>query len=399
MCFLEKWLPIGGIDPSIMFDGHKVYYTTNLGAPDGIQGISQVEIDMKTGEMIGNIKFLWEGSGGKAIEAPHLYKIGDYYYLMCAEGGTFFTHMETIARSKSPWGPFEACPRNPILTNVQACVLDVHCTGHGDLIEDHKGNWWMVHLGIRIAQKYMSHIGRETFLSHVEWDENGWPIVNFGKCVTLISEGPCLPTVEVKKEVEMDDFEKDQLEFCWNYLRNPYPEDYSLSYKKSCMTLWGNSYTISDLDSPALIAKRQRYFECEISTSFEFSPTKENEEAGVVIFITNEFYYKLVKRMVNNKMYLVLEKRAEDFFQIAACVEIEDKQLYLKIIADKLKYDFYYGYSSTEMIKLATASTRFLACEVVGRGFTGTYVGIYASGNVCRAAVPACFDYFSLIKT
>ena len=390
------WLSMGGIDPSLTFVGNKVYYTTNQSAPDGTPGISQVELDINTGKMMGDIKFIWGGSGGKAPQAPHLYKIGTYYYLMIAEGGTFFTHMETIARSKSPWGPFESCPGNPILTNMQSNMLDVHCTGHGDLVEDQNGNWWMVHLGIRIAQKYMSHIGRETFLSPVEWDKDGWPIVNHGKSVGLISDGPCLPQIEVNPEVEMDHFEENRLALCWNYLRNPYPEDYSLSYRKSWMTLWGNSYRICDPDSPALIARRQKYFNCVMSTLFEFSPKRENEEAGLVIFITNEFYYKMTKRILDGRMCLVLEKRAEDFFQIAACLEIEDKPLYIKVIADKLKYTFYYGYCAYEMVKFATASARFLACEVVGRCFTGTYVGIYASGNGCKSIAPACFDYFGL---
>jgi alpha-N-arabinofuranosidase len=393
------WLPIGGIDPSLTFDGDKVYYTTNQSAPDGTPGISQVEIDIKAGKMISDIKFIWGGSGGKMTEAPHLYKIGDFYYLMVAEGGTFFTHMVTIARSKSPWGPFESCPRNPILTNMQSTKLEVHCTGHGDLVEDRNGNWWMVHLGIRIAQKYMSHLGRETFLAPVEWDGDGWPVVNYGQSADLIAEGPCLPAFEVKAEVETDHFDGRQLEYCWNYLRNPYPEDYSLDYKESCMTLWGNSCGISDQDSPALIARRQKYFECEIAASFEFSPAKENEEAGLVLFITNQFYYKLVKRKINGKMSLVLEKRADDFFQIAACMEIEDGPVYIKVIADKLQYTFYYGYCENKMVKLATASTRFLACEVAGRCFTGTYAGIYASGNGCKSTVPACFDYFRLKKT
>lgn len=387
---------IGGIDPSFTFDENKVYYITNQSSPDGRHGISQAEIDIKTGKLVSEIRFIWEGSGGKAIEAPHLYKNGEYYYLMVAEGGTFFTHMETIGRSKSPWGPFESCPGNPILTNMQARTLDVHCTGHGDLVKDHKDNWWMVHLGIRIAQKYMTHIGRETFLSPVEWSESGWPVVNHGESVDLMSDGPSLPEVKLEEEVELDNFDKNQLEYCWNYLRNPYTEDYSLNYKKSCMTIWGNPYRIDDLDSPALIARRQRYFNCVITTSIEFSPAKENEEAGLIIFITNQFYYKVVKKIINGSMYLVLEKRADDFYQTAACFEVKDKVIHIKVSADRLKYEFYYGYSSTKMTKLATASTRFMACEVVGRGFTGTYVGIYASGNGSRSTVPACFDYFGL---
>ena len=35
---------------------------------------------------------------------------------MISEGGTSYGHRLTVARSKSPWGPFEANPANPILT-------------------------------------------------------------------------------------------------------------------------------------------------------------------------------------------------------------------------------------------------------------------------------------------
>lgn len=318
------------------------------------------------------------------------------YYLIVAEGGTSFTHMVTIGRSASPWGPFESCPRNPILTNMQARVLDIHCTGHGDLVQDHTGKWWMVFLGIRIAQKYMSHLGRETFLAPVEWDEAGWPVVNYGRCITPVSEGPLLPPVKLKQEVETDHFDGSQLEYCWNYLRNPYPEDYSLNDNKGCMTLWGNPYRMDDLDSPALLARRQRYFDCVIAASLEFSPTAENEEAGVIIFLNHHFYYKAVKRVVNGSLHLLLEKKADDFYQVAASVAVEDCPLHFKIAADRLKYTFYYGYSPDGMIELGTASTRFLACEVSGRSFTGTYVGMYASGNGQRSKAPAYFDYFSL---
>jgi len=153
---------------------------------------------------------------------------------------------------------------------------------------------------------------------------------------------------------------------------------------------------INDLDSPTLLCRRQRYYECEISTSFEYQPTNENEEAGFVVFITGEFYYKVVKEKTNGRYILTLEKRADDFFQIAATVEVKDGALFLKVEADRLKYHFFYGYSEEEKILLGSASARFLACEVVGRGFTGTYTGIYASGMGKKSTAPASFDYFAL---
>ena len=63
------------------------------------------------------MKKIWGGTGGVWAEGPHMYKKDGNYYLMISEGGTSYNHMVTIARSDSPWGPFEACPHNPILTH------------------------------------------------------------------------------------------------------------------------------------------------------------------------------------------------------------------------------------------------------------------------------------------
>ena len=392
------WLAGGGIDPSLAFIEDKVYYNVSHPDEDDVWGIAQAEIDIKTGEFLTELKHIWYGSGGKSPEAPHLYKIGDFYYLMIAEGGTFFTHMVTIARSNSPWGPFESCPRNPILTNIHSRDISIHGVGHGDLVEDHLGNWWMIHHGFQIAQKYMTHIGRETFLSPVTWGEDGWPVVNDGKCVIRESTADLLPSAPLKKEIWIDHFTEKILPLHWNYLRNPNFADYELNYEKGHLTLWGNAHEIHDLESPTLICRRQRYYDCLVATSFDFQPQNENEEAGIVIFITGEFYYKVVKKKLNGKNVLLLEKRADDFFQIAATVEVGDGPLFLKVEANRLKYHFYYGYQEEEKIPLGSASTRFLACEVVGRGFTGTYVGMYATGKGHRSTAPAHFHSFTLIN-
>ena len=121
--------------------------------------ITLARINPHTGERLGDIKAIWEGTGGGYLEAPHIYHVGEWYYLFTAEGGTDFNHMETVARSKSIWGPYESCPWNPILTNAHDTTKQIQCSGHGDLLEDHRGNWWMVHLGIRIVQTHHDHTG------------------------------------------------------------------------------------------------------------------------------------------------------------------------------------------------------------------------------------------------
>jgi xylan 1,4-beta-xylosidase len=46
-------------------------------------------------------------------EAPHIYKVNGYYYLMIAEGGTAHHHAVTIVRSKNIAGPYEPIAATP----------------------------------------------------------------------------------------------------------------------------------------------------------------------------------------------------------------------------------------------------------------------------------------------
>ena len=386
---------MAGIDPSFTFDESKAYYMTNQASADGTAGISMAEINPETGELLSDIRFLWAGSGGRAQEAPHLYHIGKWYYLMIAEGGTQFTHMETIARSKSIWGPYEACPRNPILSGVSA-LGDVHCPGHGDLVEDLQGNWWMVHLGIRISRKYMSHLGRETFLSPVTWDCEGWPIVNGSKYVDTAAHGPLPADYPLPVENECDDFESEILSFFWNTLRGVCSNGWSLTDRKGWLTLYGNEYCPDDTASMAFVGRRQRYFDCTMETSMEFNPQRDNEEAGILLLLSNDFYYKFCKRIVEGVPCLLLEKRAEDFRQTAGCVQIPEGEITLRVYADREKYVFTFSTHDAKETNVAAASTRFLACEVAGRSFTGVYAGMYTTGNGTNSTAPAYFDYFKL---
>ena len=67
-----------------------------------------------TGEILSDKKIISHGSGGKCPEGPHLYKKDGWYYLMLAEGGTEFGHMETIGRSRTSDGPYQCSPTAPI---------------------------------------------------------------------------------------------------------------------------------------------------------------------------------------------------------------------------------------------------------------------------------------------
>lgn len=385
------WVSVGGIDPSIYFEGGRAYYCTNQTLHPGREEISLYEIEIETGAVIGEGKTLWTGIGGGHLEAPHVYRIGEWYYLLAAEGGTNFNHMITAARSRSLWGPYESCPDNPILTNVHDTSKEVLCAGHGDLFCDCLGNWWLVHLAIRLSRRTMSHLGRETFLTPVFWSD-GWPRVENNRKAALECEGR-LPNAQVLTKSWKADFETAEWEPEWIFLRKPEAAAYERENGK--LLLYPSCVHFRDRKNPVFAALRQGDFDCELNAAFTFEPCEAGDEAGLAIVLSSQFYYCFVKKRTKEGTFLILEKNAEDMHQTACRIPVPEGKLHLKIRADKEFYYFGYSTDGVRYDEAAKASTRFLACEVAGRCFTGTVMGLYAAA--CRKTnAVMCVESFEM---
>ena len=193
------WIDEDWFDPSLFRDEDGTWYYTRrdlrFGAVGGLGPIVQAEIDVSTG-VRGELRELTPGDRGFSsndIEGPHLYRIGDWYYLSAAEGGSWSNHMQTIGRSRSPWGPFEPAPHNPILTHRNRTAHPIQTLGHAELVDDAAGNWWALSLGTRHARFAQHHnLGRETFLTPVVW-RDGWPHVGLDGTTELSIEDAPLP--------------------------------------------------------------------------------------------------------------------------------------------------------------------------------------------------------------
>ncbi len=388
------WLDQESIDPSLLFDDGKVYLTT---AP-----AQQSELDIASGELLTTPRKIWEGTGGAHPEGPHLYKINGRYYLMLAEGGTGPGHCVTIARSDSPWGPFEPCPHNPILTHAGREDSPIQCTGHADLIEDHRGQWWMVFLATRTQKErnaggeFLWHLGRETFLAPVEWNDDGWPVVNGDGTVSLEMEANCLPTQPQEPEARRDDFDETKLALHWNFIRNPYDKDWSLTDRPGWLRLNGSAVTLADTDSPAFVGRRQRHFDCTIRTLMEFDPQRYDEQAGLAIRMNERCHYALVVTRAGGKRCVAVRAMVEEQACELAMQEAPDGPIVLEIRAGQERYRFGYCGQDGEFVELALGKTRNVSTSVAG-GFTGVYVGMYASGNGRDSAAPAWFDWFEYL--
>ncbi|MGR7000954.1 family 43 glycosylhydrolase [Yinghuangia aomiensis] len=164
----------GGIDPDLTWDEDGVCHLTWTQS----HHITQAAVDPMTGEVLSEPKVLWAGTPGMSyVEAPHLYKRNDWWYLVVAEGGTERGHAVSVARSRAISGPFTPYAANPVFSH-RSSDHPVQSTGHADLVERPDGTWAMVYLAVR---PYGSHPkwhvnGRETFLAGVEWVDD-WPVV------------------------------------------------------------------------------------------------------------------------------------------------------------------------------------------------------------------------------
>lgn len=382
------WVKQTGIDPSLFFDEDgKVYFTSTQEDGKGRQATGMCEIDPMTGEMLTETRLVWGGTGGRYPEAPHLYRIGEYYYLMVAEGGTEFSHMETIARSHSPWGPYEECPHNPILSHRDAMGEEIAGTGHADLVQDGNGNWWMVFLGYRLSQQYFHHLGRETFLAPVEWVD-GWPVVNGGKFIMPEMESDKLPAPVPTAEKPVRDY-LAELTRDWYYLRNPHEENYAFGAEG--MTLTAGEDDLRGTGAPTIVMRRQEHFGMRAETEVSPRELEVGGRCGMTLYYNGEHHYDLYLTRTEEGMRLQLTKSVGDIIHNEVDIPWNGAAR-LRVTSNRTKYTFSVSYAGSEdFTEIGTGLTRMLSTEATPCSFTGVLIGLYATGG-CRA-VFRYFDY------
>ncbi|MDQ8735623.1 glycoside hydrolase family 43 protein [Paenibacillus sp. LHD-38] len=387
----------GGIDPSLLFDDDgKVYISgTSAGPDEPEEGIYQAEINLETGKLNSERRHIWKGSGGSYPEGPHLYKIGNVYYLLIAEGGTEYGHMVTVARSEQPYGPFESCPYNPILTHRNT-NSPIQATGHAELIQAHDDTWWAIFLGIRPSgYPYYHQLGRETFLAPVKWTEDGWPIIGEQGRVHLEMEAPAFFQGNLENQIQLkrDDFDSETLSFEWNSIRSPIEGICSLKERSGWLALHGTEFGLDDIEDKAFIGRRQQDINCRVSTLMEFNPKEQGEEAGLTAFMNENSHYDIAVTSANGKQRVMFRRRIGSLWKTEREDEIESDQIILSIRTNKTNYLFSYSLPGQEEIEIGRGECFYLSTEVAG-GYTGVYLGMYAAGNGSSLQTPAYFDYF-----
>lgn len=382
-----------GIDPSLFFDEDGTcYYIGTHPNPAGCQYdgdwyIWIQELDIENMKLVGEVHNVWNGAMRNIIwpEGPHLYKIGECYYIMHAEGGTGPDHAVTVCRSKNVYGPYENNFCNPILTHRHLGRKYPICyVGHADLVKTINDEWYMVMLAVRPLEGYTT-MGRETFLARVEW-ENDWPVVNPGV-------GRLTDTVEINLPkwtaytAESNEYvfsTMGQLPPEFMVLRNADKSHYSLEKGKGLLMLF-DTHTLKEQASPSYLALRQKHHHFMAKALLDVSNLSEDKRAGIA-YVQNNLYNLRVE--VNGKMAeVILCEKGTDRRVISMPLQGSNP------LEVSLEVD---GLSAAVIIegqKSPEVDIRTLSTEAAG-GFTGCTVGLYAVADTENTDC-ACFKRFS----
>lgn len=410
--------PLGaeGIDPSLFFDDDgRCYYCGTKPRREGARyfGDNEIyiqELDLETMSLTGDSYAAWHGALRQVEwpEGPHIYKKDGWYYLLISEAGTSHHHAVSIARSRSLSEPFEGYRGNPILTHRHlGNDYPIVNVGHPDIVKTKNGEWWMVLLASRPYGGYCRNLGRETFLVPFRW-EDGWPVVNPGKGVVEHTvKAPALPLSFTPKVPAREDFNGSALPPHMMFVRNPIPDNYSLSRKKGFFSLRCGEDLISSTGNPSYVCIRQQHFSFRFETSFEFEPAETNEQAGIVIFQSDSFNYQCLigkdksgNAGTNDSTYVVTVLRTKE----GATEIISENTFYKALPFVKLRLEaagqdlsFSLCADGSAFTTIADQLDGRILCTDAAGGFVGNTMGIYATANGRESAVFAAFDYMEYI--
>ncbi len=427
------WLDdVPGIDASLFFDDDGKAYVLGTGnvvaRADGTmdRGIWICEFDIETMKTVGEPATIWDCALRVATspEAPHIYKVGDYYYLIIAEGGTEHYHAVTVARSKTLFGWYEGNPANPVMTHRQfGFDYPIDNVGHADLVQTPSGKWYAVMLASRIIEGQHKNLGRETYICPVIW-ERDWPVFSpgSGKVDWEYPADETLPWTPYPQAPAKDDFDKDTLDFVWNFWGTPYGDFYSIGDSRLTLKcfkrgicdplkpLRGRPKITDPENTVSFVGRRQTDIDFDVFMEMEFVP-EENDTAGLVIMQASGHQMRLERATSDGRQILRLVVNTADFKvpphvpgftytrhqQELACVEYSGGKVIIGVKVRGQRCDFYYGDGDTMTCIYENADARVINPEIVG-GMVGTYVGMFASGNGQMSDNSAAFDWFSYEK-
>lgn len=412
-----------GFDASILHDddGRKYIVSLEWETREGYEkpgAICMVEYCPEKKEIIGYPKRIWSGGTNRGcIEAPHLTKRGEYYYIMCAEGGTGYGHSVTMGRSKNVWGPYEGYPTNPIVTSIPGDFYERHDpdhlkpkyynpesilqkSGHGSYVETQLGEVYLVHLTARpFVPELRCTLGRETAIQKMIWTDDGWLRMADGSNLAkeFIEESK-LPEYKLPQIPSFDDFDSGELGIQY-YSPRIMPTSFAdVKSRPGYARIRGQESRCS-LNKVSILARKLTSVYATITTKMEFKPEVHQHSAGLIMYYDNMNYIYLRKyysdTLNSSAISIIHLENGEKTEFINTRVKVDDSPIYfrLKINGRSSYFEWSYNGENYERIGKVFDTTKFSDEYCKYGEFTGTFVGITCADRVLHKHY-ADFDFF-----
>lgn len=424
------YLNSSGFDPSLFHDEDGRHWLVNqewthLPGKHHFNGILLQEYDHEARRLTGPIRNIYPGTELGVVEGPHLYRRKGWYYLLTAEGGTFYEHAVTLARSRSIDGPYETLPGNPLLTAWQKPTDGLQRAGHASLVETASGEWFMAHLcgrplewsGPNAAANNPAAgyaglhcpLGRETALQRIHWRDDDWPEVvgGHGQQPSMAVALPDLPPHPFPAEPARDDFDSPSFSGHLNALRQPFDARWvSLTERPGHLRLKGRESLMSCFDQ-SLVARRQQHFHCRAETRVDFEPENFHQMAGLVAYYNtrNHAYLHVTRDPDSGARVAALHVNRDGVYSAnGAPVALAAGPVDLAVEFSHDHYQFFVKQDGGDWQAVGAPldaamlsdefATRFINGFANSFGFTGNFIGL-ACQDLAGTRRHADFDHFT----
>ncbi len=425
------WLDdVPGIDASLFFDDDGRAYILGTGdvwdnGGHMERGIWLAEYDAERFRLLSEPVCIFNSAlrVGAHPEAPHLYHVGDYYYLLIAEGGTEHYHAVMAARSRELFGFYEGCPANPVMTHrhmgFRSPILNV---GHADLVDLPDGSWYAVMLASRLIDGACKNLGRETFLCPVRW-ERDWPLFSpdTGR-LEWSYPAPALPEAPVPPVPARCDFDGPALPLHYVFWGTPYRPFWRLRDSRlelDCVARRldeelepvGFDHRPSRDHSVAFVGLRQTQPDAAVTCAMEFAP-RGGETAGLALAqaMNHQLHLELACEDGRQVVRAVLSTAAFNHQpylpgftcrttrEVLAAAPYDGGRVVLRLTLRGEDFTAAYGPSEDALTTLCRVDGRRINPEQVGC-MCGTVLGVFASGNGRDADNTARFDWLEYVPS
>ena len=413
-----------GFDASILHDddGRKYIVSLEWETREGYEkpgAICMVEYSSEKKEIVGYPKRIWSGGTDRGcIEAPHLTKRGDYYYIMCAEGGTGYGHSVTMGRAKNVWGPYEGDPTNPILTSIPGDFYERHDpdhlkpkyfnpesvlqkSGHGSYVETQLGEVYMVHLTSRpFVPELRCTLGRETAIQKMKWTDDGWlRMYDDSNLAKEYVEESKLPEYKVPQIPNFDDFDGEELGLQY-YAPRISPSSFAdVKARPGYVRIRGQESRCS-LNKVSILARKLTSVYATVTTKMEFKPEVHQHSAGLIMYYDNMNYIYLRKyyseTLGQSALSVIHLENGEKTEFLNTRIPVDECPIYLRLKVEGRKSYFEWSYDGEVYNKIGKVfdTTKFSDEYCKYGEFTGTFVGLTCADRVLHKHY-ADFDFFN----